>query len=734
MAWGLHVLSDNTKALPVRTMSIASVDDDYNQTTFDIESDTQSACGSSSDESKTTAPSSISSALVPINKEGSERNFLSMTFYNHTTPPPQHSLDQDYDVQSVLSIDKDISSTVGSNSISSTFREAAADYLVKNFTDDEELLALYQEATRRVDEVRFVRNHRRLLKIYFLDLQSEEQTPSQKLAIRFLRPRSERIRISSKIHHILMPSDTTIREKINVLLGKGKDTLFLLNRHLEQQDSTARSLDNIQTASIQGIKSWDMDNTDTISEASEGSNDDTDNNSEEGLDEASGDSTLPKLKSAADFLTGGRPFSSYKENLRSFLDPYSKLDNLQLPHALSAPSSLLPPSSSSPLLSLLMSPSSVSSMPDDSTAAALQKTGDGLGDHSSIDNSSSEDGDKQETKLVANLPKQPDALEQPKDVSIRPLSFSIVKKLQSGTAGLILVILLAIVMCDATHILLRYSLWKSIQFLNYSIVGQFNAIFGTPQEETPPDSFREKVYPLFSIKHSLLACRLRKSLAYAFHSTCSLFLPSKLPPHITRIRWTCNCGHQSYDDFISERRVIKTIADRLSRSGIKVEIATRRESGITTLLFLLKGMALGWYRRRPGDCQESRQSVLDGLQVSGRSGTATHDPSEDALDNSQDISDMELQSPGRQPIQKPQGTIEDDVRFLHICIHMESNLPCTDHVMIDPKSAPTKIINCDQQLFREIKKKYLRACERRVTVFIKLKGIYFVQVSPYRRI
>jgi tetratricopeptide (TPR) repeat protein len=328
-------LSDNTEVLADETMSVASVDDNYNQITFDIESDTTSAGpsgGFSPEESRATAPSAFSSAVVPTIKEDSERDFSSMSFYNYSIPARQDALDQDSDVQSVLSIDEDISSTAESDSTSSSFREAAADYVVKTFTDDKELLALYEDATQRLDEARFVRNHRRLLKIYFLDMQSEEQSPSQNLAIRFLRPRSERTLISCKIRHIFRTADITAREKINVLLGKERDTLFLLNRHLEQEDSTARSPGDIQ-ATIPAVGIQGME--DTISETSESSDGGADNDNEEDVDEASDDFT--KLKSAADFLTAGRPFNSYKANLRKFLDPGSKLGSVELPCAISFP-------------------------------------------------------------------------------------------------------------------------------------------------------------------------------------------------------------------------------------------------------------------------------------------------------------------------------------------------------------------------------------------------------------
>jgi hypothetical protein len=309
--------------LAVETMSVASIDDNYNQIIFGNESDAASAessSGFSSEESKTTAPSTLPSAPVPISKEGSEQAIPPMSFYNHTTSTKPNPLDFDFDIKSITSVDEDLFSTIGSDSSSSALRAAAEDYLVKNLTDDEELLALYQEATLRLDEVRFVRNHTRLLKIYFLDFHSEEQAPSEKLAIRALRSRGERVRISRKIRQVLMPTDSTVREKINISLSQKVDTLFLLNRHLDQQDSIAHS---------PAVQPPDADNSDAISVVSESSSDDSNNDNEDLDKAASGDLTLPKLESVVAFLTTGPPFKSYKENLRNFLLPKSDPATLQ---------------------------------------------------------------------------------------------------------------------------------------------------------------------------------------------------------------------------------------------------------------------------------------------------------------------------------------------------------------------------------------------------------------------
>jgi cytohesin len=222
---------------------------------------------------------------------------------------------------------------------------------------------------------------------------------------------------------------------------------------------------------------------------------------------------------------------------------------------------------------------------------------------------------------------------------------------------------------------------------------------------------------------------LRNSSADAFRSICSIFLSSELPPHVFRIRWTCHCGHRSHDDYISERRVVKSVADRINSSGIKAEILTWRESGVRTLLLALKNMALSGHRKYAGSHRESGQGTSPNLRADMNLGIAAPSLNQGVQGDTQDISEMELESAGGRPIKAVKGEVKDEVRFLHLCIHGESQLPCVGHVMIDPKSVHAKIINGDQQLFKEIKERYLKACEKRMTAFIKLKGIYFVQVS-----
>jgi hypothetical protein len=135
------------------------------------------------------------------------------------------------------------------------------------------------------------------------------------------------------------------------------------------------------------------------------------------------------------------------------------------------------------------------------------------------------------------------------------------------------------------------------------------------------------------LRDSSMISSLINSSVYAFQSILSLFLSSELPPHVSRIQWTCHCGHRSYDDFISERKVVKTIADRMISSGIKAEIVTWRERGISTLFAVLKNMALSGHRRYAGTHRESNQGASGNLQAGTNLSAAANNWSQGVQDD-----------------------------------------------------------------------------------------------------
>jgi hypothetical protein len=280
-----------------------------------------------------TNPSSVSyEAAMDMGQVTESRS--SMTFFSYRKAEIGHRPHKsDDDIQSVKSIPDDIESLAESNSRLANYQQAAVNYIVKMFTGDQELFGLYQEATQLMNEAKFVRNHQRLLKTLFLDLRSEGHSPSQSLAVGFLRSRSTRIHISSAIRSLIIPSDYTIREKINIMLEQEKDSLFLLDRLLDERDCTVQPTPkNTADETFGGkptIKVPVSDNSDTAREDSGESDEDNDIRSDESETEIQKDNPLSKLEAAAEFLTTGRPFGLYKENLRGFLHPLHEADNLQ---------------------------------------------------------------------------------------------------------------------------------------------------------------------------------------------------------------------------------------------------------------------------------------------------------------------------------------------------------------------------------------------------------------------
>ena len=188
------------------------------------------------DQGSSTNPTSVSqSASGPEQDVGGGRS--SMTFYRYSV----EAEDKSEELESITSNNDDIQSQADSTVAGlAGYRKVAVNYFVKTFTKDVELFALYQAATCSIRKDKFVRNHRRLLKQLFLDVKSDEMTPSQKLALRFLKSRSRRIHISSEIYRAFVVSDTSIRDKIDLMINDEKDKLSLLNRYLEGLDAAEK--------------------------------------------------------------------------------------------------------------------------------------------------------------------------------------------------------------------------------------------------------------------------------------------------------------------------------------------------------------------------------------------------------------------------------------------------------------------------------------------------------------
>jgi hypothetical protein len=197
------------------------------------------------------------------------------------------------DIESIATIEDDIFSAAGSFSTESTvssIRFTVIELIVRKFIEDKELSTLYEEAIKRMPNDRFVRNQRRLLKKFFLDLRPYAKTPIQEQAIRILRGRRERTSIAEQIWAIINPSNPSRHAQMAALLAQKPDKQSQLDRLLGEYNVEEHEQDDL---------SEESDNSDSV-----------------GSDE---ETKYQNVDIATEFLVGGAPFEQYKLNLRSFL-------------------------------------------------------------------------------------------------------------------------------------------------------------------------------------------------------------------------------------------------------------------------------------------------------------------------------------------------------------------------------------------------------------------------------
>lgn len=207
------------------------------------------------------------------------------------------------EIRSIASIDDDIFSTTGSMSTSTTvssIRFTVIELIVSRFIADAELSYLFEEAVRRMGNARFVRNQRRLLKKFFLDLRSQAQNSLEREAIRFLRGRVERTSIAEQVWSIINPSNPSRQADMAALKDQKVDKKTQLERLLGPQADDEMEIPDLETAS-------------SLSGGSE-----TGSELSNFLDDFY-ETKYPNIDLATGFLLGGAPFQQYKLNFRVFL-------------------------------------------------------------------------------------------------------------------------------------------------------------------------------------------------------------------------------------------------------------------------------------------------------------------------------------------------------------------------------------------------------------------------------
>jgi nucleoside phosphorylase/tetratricopeptide (TPR) repeat protein len=244
-----------------------------------------------------------------------------MTFFRYKKPEAEHETGtRDDDIQSIASISDDINSLAEAKyDKMANIRHAAMTYFVSTLAGIPGLLSLYEKAVKVMDEAKFVRNHRRMLKTYYLGLRAEGRTPSELLAIQFLRPRSNRTQISIQICHLVTSTESTVREQVTALLEQEKDNLLMIDRFLSERSYTGRQAlpNHIHYTSHADSTRKHGENSDFDS--------DTDSDLDGNLDEKhetqfEENDVLSALEATKEFFVNGRPFRAYQDRMHEFLN------------------------------------------------------------------------------------------------------------------------------------------------------------------------------------------------------------------------------------------------------------------------------------------------------------------------------------------------------------------------------------------------------------------------------
>lgn len=249
-----------------------------------------------SDEAVSTKPSSLEENINVTEDHATSQ--MAKTFYNHKQIESSCD-DTSDDIRSLISGLEDIQSQDGSNSTRWEVREAAANYLADMLTKDPNLGPLYEEAFKSLDDARFVRNHGRLLRRYYISLLLQAPSQKQGVAVDFLRPRSHRTLISRKI------LDNTGREIVPVTLPQDDERNLILERFLNK----------VETHPV--IQTPVTPDFDEGNETESSEDEDEEEDFHEGL-------AFVDLEDAKSSFVSGTPLMQFENEFRDFLHPPRK--------------------------------------------------------------------------------------------------------------------------------------------------------------------------------------------------------------------------------------------------------------------------------------------------------------------------------------------------------------------------------------------------------------------------
>ncbi|KAL9117332.1 MAG: hypothetical protein Q9187_006132 [Circinaria calcarea] len=241
----------------------------------------------------------------------------------------QHS-NLDMDVMSVASVGtfndsgfySGNHSSTGSTSSLQGIPRAAQQEVLLILASDGVLQQLFAEAIRKVSRQRFIRNIKRLIKTYCLDLQEEAQDSREVDATAMLGRHAQWF--ANRLFDASDPEMTSRQKGMDSLKSQEVDKLYMIENHYERAFPRP----------VTPITYFDDHNYDTESDDSTGSRSTFNEDAEQGVINYS---QFPNLEHIRKFLMTGIPFQNLRYNVCQFVWPEKNEKRTQEPASFTRP-------------------------------------------------------------------------------------------------------------------------------------------------------------------------------------------------------------------------------------------------------------------------------------------------------------------------------------------------------------------------------------------------------------
>lgn len=231
--------------------------------------------------------------------------------------------ERDWDLASLASLntyrDSALGSSVPSNNSSSVLEglpRTAQEEVVFILNSDSKLRSLFQQAARRTEKARFVRNVRRLFILFHKDLQDSAVDPREKDAASIVKKHAEWL--ASRLFDVCDPKKDTNFQAMATHLNQQVDKRSVLEQYLASMRMSGNRLDAAHTQPFR----IETNSSNDLSDSEEGSSFDDDESVERRTSEEIIDySNFPNLEHIRRFLVGGTAFENLRRNTSQFVQP-----------------------------------------------------------------------------------------------------------------------------------------------------------------------------------------------------------------------------------------------------------------------------------------------------------------------------------------------------------------------------------------------------------------------------